>query len=168
MSDSVFFEIEFILLVLFSLILPISIYAFMMWKKAISRKTVLLLGLVMIVTAGVDVFLLQQLKWLAQSSFSMIDDFFFVSELSVALYLLPALFAGIGINMVSHVLMHHLVDAELRFDREHPERRKRITLKDRAVSRRRQRQVAVGVTLSSRRPLRPMGKPIYYGRATGI
>ena len=129
MSDSVFFEIEFVLMVLFSLILPISIYAFMMWKKAISRKTVLLLGLVMIVLAGVDVFLLQQLKWLAQSSSSITDDFFFVSELSVALYLLPALFAGIGINMVSHVLMHHLVDAELRFDREHPERRKRITLK---------------------------------------
>lgn len=123
MSESVFFEIKFIFLVLFSLILPIGIYAFMMWKRAISRKTVLVLGLVMIVTAGVDVFLLQQLKGIAQSSSSMLDDLFFVSELSVALYLLPALFAGIGINMISHVLIKHLVDAEHRFDREHPDRR---------------------------------------------
>jgi hypothetical protein len=128
MNESVFFEIEFILLILFSLILPIGIYAFMMWKRAISRKTVLLLGLVLIVTAGIDVFLLLQLKGFAQSSSSMIDDFFFVSELSVALYLLPALFAGIGINMISHVLIHHLADAERRFDHEHPDRRNRNTL----------------------------------------
>jgi hypothetical protein len=128
MSESVFFEIEFVLLVLFSLILPIGLYAFMMWKKAISRKTVLWLGLVMIATAGVDVFLLQQLKGLAQSSSSMIDDLFFISELSVALYLLPALFAGLGINMISHVLMHHLADAERRFDYEHPDRHNRNPL----------------------------------------
>lgn len=125
MNNSVFLEIEFILLVLFSLVLPMSIYAFLMWKKAISRKTVFLLGLVMIATAGADVLLLQQLKGLALSSPSMVDDLFFVSELSVALYLLPALFAGIGINMVSHLLMSHLVEAERRFDREHPDRRQR-------------------------------------------
>jgi len=101
----------------------------MMWKKAISRKTVLLLGLVMIVTAGVDVLLLQQLKGLAQSSSSTFDNVFFVSELSIALYLLPALFAGLGINMISHVLINHLVDAERRFAREHPDRRNRNTLK---------------------------------------
>ncbi len=123
MSESVFFELEFVLLVIFSLILPIGIYAYMMRKKAISRKTVLLLGITLIVIAGVDLFLLQQLKGFAQSSRSLIDDVFFVSELSIALYLLPALFAGIGINMISHVLVNHLVDAERRFDREHPERR---------------------------------------------
>ena len=122
MNESVFFEVEFVLLVIFSLILPIGIYAYMMLKKAISRKTVLLLGITLIVVAGVDLFLLQQLKGFAQASQSLLDDMFFVSELSIALYLLPALFAGIGINMISHVLINHLVDAERRFDREHPER----------------------------------------------
>lgn len=128
MRESVFFEFEFILLIFFSLIFPIGIYAFLMWKRAISRKTVLLLGLVLIAIAGVDVLLFQQLKSLAKSSPSMLDDIFFVSELSLALYLLPALFAGIGINMISHVLTNHLADAERRFDREHAERRNRAGL----------------------------------------
>lgn len=47
------------------------------------------------------------------------DDKLFASELSIALYLLPAVLAGIGINVVSHILIHHLLDAEKRFDREH-------------------------------------------------
>jgi hypothetical protein len=119
MPESVFLEIEFVLLVVFSVILPIAIHAYMMWLSAISRKTVLLLGVILIAIAGVDVFLLQQLTELAKLSPSLIDDAVFVSELSVALYLLPALFAGIGINMVSHVLINHLVHAERAFDREH-------------------------------------------------
>jgi hypothetical protein len=42
----------------------------------------------------------------------------FVSEVSVALYLLPLLFAGVGMNLISHILISHLEDAEKRFDRE--------------------------------------------------
>jgi hypothetical protein len=129
MRESVFFEFEFISLVAFSLILPTGVYFFMMWKQTISRKTVLVLGLVMMLIAGVDVFLLQRLKALAQASPSMIDDLFFGSELSLTLYLLPALFAGLGVNMISHVLIQHLVDAERRFDRERPDRQHRQILK---------------------------------------
>ena len=33
-------------------------------------------------------------------------------------YLLPALFAGLGVNMLSHILVGHLRDAETRFDQE--------------------------------------------------
>lgn len=33
----------------------------------------------------------------------------------VALYLLPAMFAGLGINVISHVITTHLVAAEQRF-----------------------------------------------------
>ena len=119
MHESVFLETEFFLLVVFSLILPVGIYAYMMWKSAISRKTVLLFGVILIVLAGVDVFLLQRLTELAKNSPSLIDDAIFVSELSVALYLLPALFGGVGINMVSHVLISHVAYAERLFDREH-------------------------------------------------
>jgi hypothetical protein len=56
---------------------------------------------------------------MAKLSASFIDDALFASELSLALYLLPALFGGIGINLVSHVLVNHLVQAEKRFKSEH-------------------------------------------------
>ena len=37
----------------------------------------------------------------------------------MALYLFPATFGGIGVNVISHVLVQHLVEAEKRFAREH-------------------------------------------------
>ena len=42
------------------------------------------------------------------------------AALVLSLYLLPALFAGLGINIVSHVLNNHLDAAERRFARQHP------------------------------------------------
>jgi hypothetical protein len=119
MRESVFVEIQFFVLVVFSLILPISIYAYMMWKKAISRKTVLMFGVLLIVVAGFNVILLQHLSVMAKDSISLIDDSVFASELSVALYLLPLLFGGIGVNVISHILVSHLSDAEKQFDRQH-------------------------------------------------
>ncbi len=118
MGESVFVEVEFFALIFFSLILPVSIYGFMMWKKVISRKTVLLFGAILIAISGVDIFLMQRLAGMAKTSSSLIDDRIFASEISVALYLLPVLFAGIGVNLISHVLTSHLVDAERQFDRE--------------------------------------------------
>jgi hypothetical protein len=47
------------------------------------------------------------------------ERFIFSSELSMALYLLPAVFAGIGVNLLSHVLIGHLNEAEQKFDQEH-------------------------------------------------
>lgn len=119
MSSSAFVEAEFFMLIAFSLILPVSIYGYMMRKRSISHKAVLLFGIILIVIAGINVFLLQRLANLSASSPSLIDDIFFRSELSVALYLLPAVFAGIGINMISHILISHLTDAESKFDHDH-------------------------------------------------
>lgn len=119
MNDSIFVEFEFVMLIVVSIVLPVGIYAYMMWKNAISRKTVLLLATVLIVIAGINVFLLQRLSFMAKASPSLLDDRFFASELSVALYLIPALFAGIGANVISHILISHLTDAEKRFDRQH-------------------------------------------------
>jgi hypothetical protein len=90
-----------------------------MWGKALSRKTVLLFGVILIAISGVNITLLQHLAALAKDSPSLLDDRIFASELSVALYLLHVLFAGIGVNMISHVLTSHLADAERQFDREH-------------------------------------------------
>lgn len=116
MNNSVFVEIEFFLLVVFSLVLPVCLYVYMMWKQAISRKTVLAFSIVLLTISGLNVFLLRTLAVAAKTSPSLLDDKIFLSEMTVALYLLPAIFAGIGINMLSHILISHLTEAEKKFE----------------------------------------------------
>lgn len=119
LHESIFLEKEFILLVIFSLLFPALIYGTMWLRHAISRGTVLIFGFVLIVLSGMDIYLLQILSSMAKHSPSMLDYKIFSSEISVALYLLPALFAGTGINVVSHILINHLNEAESRFDIKH-------------------------------------------------
>ena len=106
-------------MVVTSVILPFCIYGILLAKRAVSAKMVLLLGFSLVVIAGVDVYLLRYLSALAKLTLSLVDDAIFLSELSIGLYLLPAMFAGIGINLVSHVLVRHLTEAEKRFEKEH-------------------------------------------------
>jgi len=120
MTTTVFAELRFWALVAFSIVIPFGIYGVLLLKRAISRRVVLLFGFGLVAIAGIDVYLLQSLADLAKATPSLADDSVFVSELSVALYLLPAMFAGIGINVVSDALIRHLVDAEKQFDRENP------------------------------------------------
>ncbi len=121
MSHSVFTEVEFWLLVVFSFVVPLAIYWVLMVKRSIAKGTVLVLGCVLVGTSGMDIYLLQSLASMAKLSTSLADDAMFFSEVSLALYLLPALFGGIGINLVSHVLVSHLVQAEAKFKMEHPD-----------------------------------------------
>ena len=118
MNKSVFTEIEFYLFIFFALISPVSIYIYMMWKRAISSKSVLFFGAVLIVFSGISIFLLQRLNSIAKLSPSMLDHKIFASEVSIALYLLPALFAGIGVNLISDSLIKHLTEAERQYDRD--------------------------------------------------
>jgi hypothetical protein len=74
----------------------------------------------LIVLSGMDIYLLQSLSNMAKLSPSTFDDKIFSSELSVALYLLPAIFAGTGINVLPNILINHLIEAERRFDKKHP------------------------------------------------
>ena len=120
MKFSVFVEFYFWLLVVCSLILPVVIYLVLLFKRAVSRATVLVLGLTLVAIAGMDVFLLQRLATMSKLSPSLLDDAVFNSEVTIGFYLLPALFAGIGIDVISHVLIRHLDRAEKRFRREHP------------------------------------------------
>ncbi|CAN7208613.1 hypothetical protein LJR118_000674 [Acidovorax sp. LjRoot118] len=120
MNASVFVELRFWVLVVFSLVLPAGIYAALLRTRAISRLAVLGFGIALVLIAGVDVYLLQSLAALARHTPSMADDAVFLSELSIALYVLPVVFGGIGVNLISHVLLHHLTEAEKRFEREHP------------------------------------------------
>ena len=119
MSLSVFVEVRFWLLVIFSLVLPAGIYGVLLRSRSISSRAVLVFGVALVLIAGVDVYLLQSLSWLAKTSPSLADDALFVSELSIALYVLPVVFGGIGVNLISHVLLRHLTEAEKRFEREH-------------------------------------------------
>jgi hypothetical protein len=117
MHGSLLVKGEFFTFILVSFVVPIGVYGYLMWKKAISRKTVFLFGLLLIAIAGAGVVLLQRLVGIAHALPTLADDKVFASELSIALYLIPALFAGIGINMISHLLTSHLIDAERRYDR---------------------------------------------------
>ena len=111
MGDSVFLELQFWLLVLCSVVAPVGIYVLLMRLNRLSRTTVLCFGLFLVLLAGVDL-LLQRIAVLARVSGSLIDDHLFGPELSMALYLLPLMSAGIGINRVSQVLLEHLRFAE--------------------------------------------------------
>lgn len=120
MSLSVFVELRFWVLVVFSVVLPAGIYGLLLATRSISRVAVLGFGVALVLISGVDVYLLQSLAAVAKSTPSLADDAVFISELSIALYILPVLFGGIGVNLISHVLLRHLTEAEKRFDREHP------------------------------------------------
>ena len=121
MSQSVFVELRFWALVVFSLVLPAGLYAGLLATRSISRGAVLAFGVVLVLVAGVDVYLLQTLASLARGTHSLADDALFLSELRIALYVLPLMFGGIGVNLISHVLLRHLFEAETRFEREHRE-----------------------------------------------
>jgi len=116
MHDSLFLELGFWLLVAGSVLAPATVFGVMLYKRAISRPTVLLFGVILILLAGLDVGLLQWLSAWSRATPSTLDNRIFASEVSTALYLLPAVLAGIGVNVVSHVVIHHLNVAERRFD----------------------------------------------------
>ena len=108
MNESVFIHVEFWLLLLASMVLPVAIYFVMLRIRRISRYTVLLFGLALILLSALDVFLLQHLENAARATQSLLDDKVFASEFSLALYLLPLLSAGVGVNVFSDVLLNHL------------------------------------------------------------
>ena len=114
-----FMELHFWLLLLFSVVLPAAIYAGLLWRRVISRNTVLVFGLLLLIISGVDIYLLQVLANMAKTTASHWDNTVFLSEVSLALYLLPVTYGGIGVNLISHVLIRHLSHAERRFEQNH-------------------------------------------------
>lgn len=120
---------EFFLLIAVSLVLPLAIYLLLFHRKSISRGAVAGYGTLLIILAGTNVYLLQRLAAQAGSTSSALDDKLFASEISVALYLLPAVFAGIGVNLLSHALISHLSKAEQHYE----QRKKRASETDGAA-----------------------------------
>ena len=120
MSPTAFVEVKFWLFAACSVVVPVVIYGVLLAKRAVSHLTVLVLGLMLVVIAGVDLYLMQGLIATSKVTPSLADDAVFASEVTIALYLLPALFAGIGINLISHVLIRHLGPAERAYEQESP------------------------------------------------
>lgn len=108
MNDSAFIKLEFLLLVLFSLILPLIFVSVLITRRTMPRKIVVAFGFALVVLAGSDVVLLQMLKEVAKASASLSDDFVFASGYSLALYILPLIGAGLGMNLISHVIHAHI------------------------------------------------------------
>lgn len=119
MGDTVFVEVKFWLLAIFSLLAPVLIYGLLLRARSISRAAVLVFGLVLVALAGVDVYLLRSLEMMARLTPSLADDAIFSSEVSVALYVFPILLGGVGVNVISHILITHLLKAERQFEQEH-------------------------------------------------
>jgi hypothetical protein len=122
MNASVFVELKFWLLVGLSLFSPALIYWYLLRKQAIVQSTVALLGFCLVSIAAFDVYLLQSLAVAARHGVSSLDDAVFASEVSIALYALPICFGGIGVNVISHVLISHLSRAEKKFARSQAHR----------------------------------------------
>jgi hypothetical protein len=115
MNQSVFVEFEFWLLVVFSIVMPTAIIWMCLTIRKVSRNHVLAVGLLLVAMAGVDLYLLQALQRRSRETPSTADDVIFDSEITIGLYVLPALLAGIGVNVASHVVIQHLSDAQRRF-----------------------------------------------------
>jgi hypothetical protein len=120
MTTTVFAEIRFWLLIASSVVVPFAIYGLLLRARRISRASVAFFGFLLVSMSGLDFYLLQSLAASARKTESLDDDYLFVSEVSIALYVLPVMFAGIGVNVVSQVLLAHLAEAEKRFDEEQP------------------------------------------------
>ncbi|NOT16710.1 MAG: hypothetical protein HOP20_01415 [Sulfuriferula sp.] len=121
MSNDSQFHLAFVAVILCSILIPAVIYVVMVVKRSISRITVAFLGLTLIVVASVDAVLLHHIAHAAQQTSVLWDDKLFASELSIALYLLPLVSAGIGINILSHLLITHLTEAEQAYDHAYKE-----------------------------------------------
>ncbi|HEX7646148.1 MAG TPA: GGDEF domain-containing protein [Noviherbaspirillum sp.] len=127
MTNSVFFQRDFFLLLVFSVFTPIAGYLYLFKRSSVSRRAVLLLALLLMVMAGADVVLIQSLAAAAKAAAEPIEKKIFSSEISVALYVLPLVSAGLGINLASHSLFRHLSESEENFERE----RQRATVRER-------------------------------------
>lgn len=98
------------------MVMPAAIIWMCLTIRRVSRLHVLAVGLLLVAIAGIDIYLLQALKRLARETPSTADNVIFDSEITVGLYVLPALLAGIGVNIASHVVIQHLSDGQRRFD----------------------------------------------------
>jgi EamA domain-containing membrane protein RarD len=113
MTETGLVELRFWALIALSLAVPVGLYALLRKRRAISTRTTLLLGVTLVTVATVDTGLLHSLASGAAQTVTKLDDVF-ASEMAIGLYLVPAMFGGVGIDLISTVLRNHLQAAEHR------------------------------------------------------
>ncbi len=113
MQQSIYLEYEFWGLLACTIILPAGIILWLMWKRTFRRTTLSMVGILLVILSGLDAIFLQRLQTKAKATLDLLDDRIFVSEISIALYIIPLILAGIGVNLASHVLVEHLSITEL-------------------------------------------------------
>jgi glucan phosphoethanolaminetransferase (alkaline phosphatase superfamily) len=116
--SSLYLESEFWILVVASMLAPVCVFTWLVRKRKISRLTVTMIAIALLMLSGIDAIALQRLSAKAKATPGLGDDRVFASEFSLALYLVPLITAGLGINLLSHVLNRHLIIAELEYDLE--------------------------------------------------
>lgn len=119
MESSVFVEFNFWLLVFLSVVVPVCIYLLQRRKTDLSPLHVFTFGLILTGIAGLDVYVLQALASASRLTPSLVDNAVFNSAVSLSLYVLPVLFGGVGINLISTVLSGRLLDVGERGERQH-------------------------------------------------
>ncbi|MEI7435939.1 MAG: hypothetical protein WCL16_03915 [bacterium] len=115
--NSVYLQGEFFGLVVVSLLMPAILYVWLIRKRKVSRIAIVVIAIALIVLSGLDVILIKRLSMISKMTMDISDNLIFASEFSVALYMLPVIMAGIGVNLLTHVMSEHLIIAELEYDK---------------------------------------------------
>ncbi len=113
MNHSIYLEHEFWGLILCTIILPAWIFIWLARNRKFSRLTLTTIGVMLVTFTGLDVIFLRRLSDKAKATATLMDDRIFSSEISIALYIIPMILAGIGVNLISYVLCEHLSIKEL-------------------------------------------------------
>lgn len=118
MNNPFYLEFKFWGALSCSVIIPTILFAWMTWRRSISAFVIIVIGLFLVFIAGIDAIFLRLLSAKAKATPDILDDKIFVSEISIALYIIPLILAGIGVNLASHVLCNHIIIAELDEEKE--------------------------------------------------
>ena len=113
MTRPIYLEFEFWGLLVCTGIIPFVTLLWMMRQRHFQRSILVTIGTFLVFLSGLDAIFLQRLSTKAKASANILDDRIFASEISIALYIIPLILAGIGVNLASYVLCEHLKITEL-------------------------------------------------------
>jgi hypothetical protein len=108
LSDTILVKAEFWALVATSLALPVAIIWHLVRAVRILRRVLIGYSILLMVVSGLDVILIKAIALLARQTSDLADDKVFLSEYSLALYLLPLITVGVGVNLLTYTITRHL------------------------------------------------------------
>lgn len=108
LTDTILVKAEFWALVATSLALPVAIIWHLVRAVRILRRVLIGYSILLMVVSGLDVILIKAIAVLARETSGLGDDKVFLSEYSLALYLLPLITVGVGVNLLTYTITRHL------------------------------------------------------------